>query len=376
MNTLYSVAAIGDAGDPSTFSGIPYHFYAAAKEQGMNFLPWRMDLSTVNFDRKLWNAMKLIQLQLPGGYQYSKRFSDKVISQIPSDLLQTSVISFNQHFPPADVICRNGGKVYHYIDATFTQLLDRYGIPKNISKQTKSEVLKREKDFFQSAELIFTMQQWAKDSVVKDYGIAERKVKVVLPGANILFESTYKTSALKVRAFSKDRPLVLGFVGKDWERKGLLVLAQVRDILEQRGWPVIIRCAGYAPEEFKHRKGVEFVGFIQKYADYSQFIKFLESCDIGCLFSQAEFSSISVLEFISVGRPVAGFVVDGMGDLFMPELSIRHNPTDSVEHIADSFEKFLSNEVYRDEMNHAAVNKSEYVRWKRSLNTVMEYIKN
>lgn len=372
----YSVAAIGSASSRSTFSGIPYHFWATAKSLGYNIDPWEPDMSVFSFDRKLWNLLRLLILQRPGGYQYSPRFEAKLIKQIPESLLKTSVISFNQHFPPPDVVHQNGGKVSFYIDATFRQLLDRYGVAKEIGSSIREATLKSERQRFQNADCIFTFQNWAKDSVVNDYGIDPSKVKVVLPGANIIFEPTHKAKEKSNEVFTKENPLVLGFVGKDWKRKGLLTLVGVRDILEMRGYNVIVRCAGYAPPDFEKRNGVEFSGFIDKHSDNEKFISFLESIDVGCLFSEAEFSSISILEFISVGRPVCGYVVDGMGDLFMPDLSIRHTPGDTLEKIADGFEKYITDKTYRATLKKAAVDKSEHVRWERAVKEVFNHLQN
>ncbi|HZY78328.1 MAG TPA: hypothetical protein VFE50_02310, partial [Cyclobacteriaceae bacterium] len=144
---------------------------------------------------------------------------------------------------------------------------------------------------------------------------------------------------------------------------------------ESRGHHVIVRCAGNAPADFVSRKGVEFVGFINKHKDYAAFIRFLESCDVGCLFSEAEFSSISILEFISTGRPVAGYVVDGMGDLFLPGVSMRFDVSDPLKKITDTFEKYIVDENYRRSLNKSAVDKSEHVRWPRAVNAVLNILK-
>jgi glycosyltransferase involved in cell wall biosynthesis len=376
MNVVdYSVAAVGSVSSKSTFSGTPYHFWATAKSMGYVVHPWEPDMSVVGFDRKLWNLGRLVRFQRPGGYQYSPQFEEKLIRQIPHSLLKTSVISFNQHFPSPDVVHQNGGKLSFYIDATFRQLLDRYGINDQVGASIRDATLKSEARRFEKADHIFTMQQWAKDSVVNDYGISSDKVNVVLPGANIMFDPAYKATMKDDEPFTKAKPLVLGFVGKDWKRKGLLTLVAVRDILATRGHHVVVRCAGFAPEDFDGRPGVEFSGFIDKHNNYSAFISFLESVDIGCLFSEAEFSSISVLEFISVGRPVSGYVVDGMGDLFMPELSIRHMPGDTLEKIADGFERYITDATFRSSLKKAALGKCEYVRWPRAVMEVFNHLR-
>jgi glycosyltransferase involved in cell wall biosynthesis len=372
---LYSVAAVGNVLDKSTFSGTPYHFFSAARSLDASIQGWSPDLAALTTSRKAWNIGQLLRLRRPGGYQFSSSFEQKLTSQIPTELLATSVISFNQHFPSPHVIHRHGGRISYYIDATTTQLFDRYGVARHVNAATRDYAIRTEREWLNAADHVFTMQQWSADSVINDYGVAASKVNVILPGANIEFAKSYQAIVARVNQYTADRPLVLGFVGKDWQRKGLLTLAAVRDELARRGHHVTVRCAGYAPDTFSARSGFEFAGFIDKYKDYTSFISFLESCDIGCLFSEAEFSSISILEFISTGRPVSGFLVDGMGDLFMPELSIRHSTTDSISLIADRFERFIVDTDYRSAMQNAAVGKSEHVRWPRAVNEIMKVLR-
>jgi glycosyltransferase involved in cell wall biosynthesis len=369
---LISVAAIGNVAKKSTFSGIPFHFYHTLLAKGCQAEPWQMDTEKLKIKRIVWNLCKSLGGQQPGGFQYSRQFAQSLIKQIPDRLLTGKVVSFNQHFPTFSQVKEKNGKLYPYIDATFRQLLERYGVSKQIGRKIRDSALAAEEEYFHSVPRIFTFQQWAKDSLIHDYGVEEHKVKVVLPGANLIFEPSYHANIKKeVESLGKSNPLILGFVGKDWKRKGLLVLADVRDELERRGWNVTIRCVGNAPSDFARRKGVEFVGFIEKETRQREFINFLESCDIGCLFSEAEFSSISVLEFISVGRPVAGFVVDGMGDLFLPDLSITFNPSDSIKLIADGFDKYLQDTSYRRSMNTNAVLSCNYVRWSRAVDELV-----
>jgi len=369
-----SVAAVGDVSSPGTFSGTPFHFWATARSMGLDLIPWTMNLSGVGSRRKIWNLQQILRLRRPGGFQYSDSFARMVMKQIPDNLLSSDVISFNQHFPPANEIVNRGGRMFHYIDATFSQLVDRYNVGATIDKTTVAEIKAKEKDFFAQATHIFTMQEWARQSVINDYNIEPSKVTAVLPGANILFPDGYNAREKTERKLDKEHPLVLGFVGKDWKRKGLTILADVGDELRRRGHHVIVRCAGYAPDDFQKREGVEFAGFIDKNKNYSAFIDFIESCDIGCLFSEAEFSSISVLEFISAGRPVAGFVVDGMGDLFIPEVSLRFATGDTIRSIADRFEQYITDSSYQESLKASAVRVSQHVRWNRSVTEIMKVV--
>jgi len=360
-----SIAAIGDTNLVSTFSGTPYYFLQAALQKGWPVIGCSMNLEAVNNYRKIWNAKQLLSFQKAGGYQYSTDFAKRILQQIPTEQLSGTVISFNQHFPPADAVVNNGGKLYHYIDATFSQLIDRYEIGKIIGKRIAKETLQREKAYFEAATHIVTMQQWAADSVIHDYGISPNKVTAILPGANIIFPENYVPSVAFKSGVGKSIPLALGFVGKDWERKGLKVIIEAAEILQQQGYLVKINCAGNAPDALLHHPLVQFSGFIDKSKNPQQFIDFLQSCDIGCLFSKAEFSSISVLEFLRACVPVAGYVVDGMGDLYFEDASIRFAPYETAETVASKLQQFIEDDAYRLRLQEGAANRANYVTWER-----------
>ncbi len=362
-----SIAAIGDVTQVSTFSGTPYYFLQAAKAACWNVAGWQMDLHKVQLSRNVWNLGKLITLQKKGGYQYSSDFARRVLQQIPATFLQGNVISFNQHFPPADAVVKNGGKIYHYIDATFSQLIDRYEIGKIIGKKITAETLEKEKTFFQAATHIVGMQQWAANSVINDYGIDAKKVSSILPGANIIFPDNYVPVVKPKAGIGKTVPLVLGFVGKDWKRKGLALIISAAEILKKKNYKVQVKCAGNAPAELVNHPLLHFSGFIDKSKEPEKFISFLQSCDIGCLFSKAEFSSISVLEFIRACVPVAGFVVDGMGDLYFEDTSMRFLPTQTAEEVAARFVAFIEDDDYRTALQEGAAVKANHVTWGRAV---------
>jgi len=77
---------------------------------------------------------------------------------------------------------------------------------------------------FEHASQLVTWCQWAKDSLVSDYGVAPEKVHVIAPGVD-LAQWPRHNGAERVRA-SMDRLPRLLFVGGDFERKGGNVLLE------------------------------------------------------------------------------------------------------------------------------------------------------
>jgi glycosyltransferase involved in cell wall biosynthesis len=368
------IAAVGDVSDPSTWSGTPFHFWQATRRAGWEVEPWRLDLSRFGWKRRKWNLGALCRGRRPGGYQYSGAFLGEAESRIPEASKAGHVLSFNQFYPRGDTLSRFGGRLTLYIDATFPRLLDRYGLNSQMDRVTAKEALAAEKHNLDSAATIIAFQNWTAESLVHECGVDRRKVHVVLPGANLDLAVDPETRLVRGIP-GEERPLVLGFVGKDWHRKGLPFLVAVGHILVRMGVKVTIRCAGGCPPDLKRDPLLDPVGFLDKRNDSPGFVRFLQSCDFGCLFSKAEASSIAMLEFLRVGVPVAGFVVDGMGDLLLPGASLRFQPEASAESVAEAFAG-----VIRDSGRYAGLRKGAegamaHVTWDRCLREIAGVLK-
>ena len=110
--------------------------------------------------------------------------------------------------------------VNYYLDATTRQIFEDYGLAAKVSPNVQKEALIQEQRNFQQCERIICMSPWAAQSVVEDYGISPKKVHVIPGGAN-LDEAKLPDQLLSLDVLPPLKPLRLGFVGKDWQRKGL-----------------------------------------------------------------------------------------------------------------------------------------------------------
>jgi glycosyltransferase involved in cell wall biosynthesis len=359
-----AIATIGNAGDINCWSGTPYHFLQAASSAGWKTEPWRLDMQRFVWPRRRWNLQQFLLGRGMGGFQYSDSFAHRALAAVESRLFAGRVLSFNQHFPPASKITASGGKLCFYLDATFPLLLDRYGIGKHLPKSMQNECLAREREAFQQAEWLVFFQRWSAESAVRDCGADPAKVRVICPGANLHLPADWSFE-FKPSQPTAHRPLVLGFIGKDWKRKGLPFLIEVQKKLVSTGVPTVIRCAGGIPENLPKDSGIEPWGFINKHTEPGRFFEFLHGCDLGCLFSEAEASSIAVLEFLHAGIPVSGFTVDGMADLFPPDAGFRFEPKTTAEAVALTLRAAFSDVSTAGKMRTAAQAWSPLVTWER-----------
>jgi glycosyltransferase involved in cell wall biosynthesis len=374
-----SVAAVGDTADISCWSGIPFHFLQAARSSGFVSDPWRVDLREVFLQRLLWNAGQVLTGR-GGGFQYSGWFLDLLEARVPQELMGSEIISFNQHFPRAASVAAAGGLLNHYVDAPFAALASGRGLNLRLPTAIVSRAITLECENYKASQRVITMARWAEAVLVRECGVPSSKVHVILPGANLNLPVDWEFSVPLGRA-GIERDFTLGFVGKDWQRKGLPLLVKVRDDLVRRGWRVRVLAIGEAPTELRQNVGVDFAGFIHKAHNVSKFLSFLTACDIGCLFSEREAFGISTLEFLRAGVPVAGYAHEGPADTLPPDAGFRFALGENVDTIADRFEVYLNDEVAQTEFRKNAQRWSKLVTWSRCIQEFQElwitgYVKN
>jgi glycosyltransferase involved in cell wall biosynthesis len=366
-----SIAAVGDAADLRCWSGIPFHFWQAACGPGFAREAWRVDLEKVRLTRVLWNTGRLLSGRDRGGFQYSDRFLNQIESQIPESLWRGEILTFNQHFPRAITVDARGGRLSHYLDAPFAALATGRGLDLKLPRDMVDEALALERENYAASERVITMARWAAEMAVAECGVPAAKSFVILPGANLALPPDWSFPCPVGRA-GKERDFILGFVGKDWKRKGLPLLLAVQKELSRRGWKVSVRAAGGAPAELLREPGLEFAGYLDKQKDPNGFLALLARCDLGCLFSEREALGISTLEFLRAGVPVAGYAHEGMADTLPPDAGFRFTLNASASDIADQFEEYLHNEMQQERFRDAAQRWSEYVTWERCVREFQE----
>jgi glycosyltransferase involved in cell wall biosynthesis len=360
--TRRSIAALGDVMDPNCFGGAPHQFFKAAAERGFAHDAWRVNLANLRRERLRWNACRVLSGRRPGGFQYSSAGRKATLARVDRALLATEVISFHQHVPPFDEVERAGGTLNFYIDATYQQLFPTYGIDRTLSKSAMRDALSYEREAFSSAKRIVVNQDWTLRSLLDDYGVPPEKCTVILAAPNYAANPGIRPEP--AGEAGKDRPFVLGFIGKDWRRKGLKIVVEAARVLKRMGWKVKIQAIGFLPGDCPHANEVECLGFIDK---RTQFGPFLHGCDIGCLFSSAEAMGSSILEFLGVGVPVAGFTVNGLNYVLPAEAGFRFSPSTSPDQIATAFNEYLRDGARQHAFRLNAIDMAGLLTWRRCI---------
>lgn len=358
-----AVAAIGDASDINCWSGIPWHFLQAARGKDKP-IPWRLKMQDFSSSRRWWNLHQILRGRGFGGYQYSADFLGRAEAAIPNDRWRGDVLSFSQHFPRSRSVVRRGGRLMHYIDATFCSFCAAGGFGEKLPASVRTDAMALERENYTESERVVTMARWAAESAIRDCGVPASKVATILPGANLTLPPDFNFPAVSGCA-GRGRPVVLGFVGKDWKRKGLPFLLKVREELERMDLPAVVRCAGHCPPELSRERGLDYVGFIDKAREPARFLDFLAGCDVGCLFSEREPLGISTLEFLRAGVPVAGFMVEGVADTVPPDAGFRFAPRATAAEVAATFRSAFRDEGTVERLRSNARAWSPFVTWER-----------
>ncbi|QPN68604.1 glycosyltransferase family 4 protein [Synechococcus sp. CBW1006] len=324
----------GDATDLATWSSIPYFLLQAGQRQGILQGGLRLDPLRLRWRRQHLNLAQLLRQGKPGGFQYSRTFVSALLkqAQLPADQ-PLNLLSHFPLLPAADWPA--AWRVDFYIDATTRQVFNDYGSGERLAPAYRQQVLERERQAYGQAGAVICMAQWAADSVIRDYGIDPAKVHVVPGGANL--DETQVAglpTANPPPPPSRDKPLRLGFLGKEWQRKGGPFLLELADALQQRGIPTVIRAIGPDPASLPSHPSLQPLGFIHKQTDTARFVAELQSWYFGTLFSEAEAFGISNRECLRLGVPVlahaAGGIASTLPDNGCGQLFAAHPGADEV----------------------------------------------
>jgi glycosyltransferase involved in cell wall biosynthesis len=365
-----SIAVLGDVLDVDCFGGAPRQFFEAAKRQSFAHHAWRVDVAKLRLPRLAWNLAQVLHGRRPRGFQYSATCRRRSLEQIPREWWATDVISFQQHFPPVAPIKSAGGSLNLYIDATYQQLFPAYGLDEMLPARVCAEAIEYERQVFEGADRIVASQPWTADSLLNDYRIPAQKCATILPAPNFIVHPG--VAPPRAGRAGVDRPVVLGFIGKDWRRKGLRFQLAVAEELQRRGWQARVRAIGFKPDDldFPCPPSLECLGFIDKARDFGPF---LHSCDLGCLFSEAEAAGIAMLEFLAAGIPVAGFAVNGLRYLLPPDAGFRFEKSAPAAEVSDRLDQWLKDESHQRELRENAARWSPLLTWDRCLAEFREF---
>ncbi len=376
MNQRLGVACNGNSEDIGTWSGTPHCLLHAGRQYG--FLQGGLDLRLAHAAglRFVWQAIQLVQGRKARGFQYCQAFLDKLGKKAVQECRRLDLQEVISHYQllPARYLLKHSIGTSYYIDTTLQALFATHGMCAWLNGRIAQEATAIECDGYRSASRIVTMAAWVRESLQLRYGLSPNRIHTVLPGANIPEDAVLQRlgdrgpSAPPDR-FTLNRPLRLGFTGKDWKRKGLPRLVAAVELLNRAGVPAEVVAIGSLPRQYRRHGNVHAVGLIDKARELSRFMDILESCDLGCVPSHEEPMGIAPLEFLRLGVPIvctaAGGLIDVCEAAGSASILLRKDAT--PEEIAARLQNAARNPSTLQQMRVAAWERKEYFSWGRTV---------
>jgi glycosyltransferase involved in cell wall biosynthesis len=364
------LTVVGDANDISTWSGIPYFFLRAAKRQGLLDGGVSLHPKALAHRRAAWNLRSLLLTGKARGYQYSEGFLSRLFAQ--AHLSEAEPLNFITHFPllPPRPWSRKW-TVTPYIDATLKQNFEDYGFGQRIARAHREDTLARERDAYHAAERVVCFARWAADVVTDFYGVPASRCHVIFPGANLIEEQIEEPS-LEQAPTTGGGALRLGFIGKDWERKGLPLLLEIATELTRRGVPTEVVTIGPDAKVLPRHPCLRPQGFIDKHHEMERFVALVRSFHFGCLLSSVEAFGISTFECLRLGVPVVGTRAGGIVDSIPDGLGFLFDPKSGLDEIVSILESHAQNPDQYTALRSRVISRVSEFSWNRTVSQFLE----
>lgn len=336
------LAATGDPNDPSVMSGLPYHFLLYGRRAGVidGAATRSLEPPRLVAARYAWNLWRVLTLRGKGGHQYTRGRMEGVWLPVHDGTDRpVVVINIFQLFPQPLVEDTNLRR-WFFIDQTLAQLFDTYGQAQTVGRGIVDRTVAKERAGYHSAEMVVANSQWAKDSLVRDYGVPPEKVAVVLQAANFHPEAYEEWAQQWDPLDRRDTGVVrLVFVGGDPYRKGLdrLLSAMQRANADRHRVSLdVLGCpASELPSRLAATPHVRWHGFVDKRRDQRRFLDLVSAADVGCLLSRAEAGGNSLREYHACGLAVLGTTAGGASDQTLPEATWLVHTDEDDDTLAD-----------------------------------------
>jgi glycosyltransferase involved in cell wall biosynthesis len=364
---LLYLSTYGDPDNAACSSGTMHFFLRASRNIGVELSPIALPVTAeCRVSRVLWGLREIATFSRPRGYMYTKSFLEAKWGPLLSKLPDSSILIYHYQLLPRSTINRAAQGHLHiipYIDMTLSEMFrgQAGGI---LPRELQLAAIERETEGYHAALCVVSFSKSTKIELISRYKLKPEKVLVVAPGANLddtLVEQHLSSNIMKKASV----PFVVGFIGMDYRRKGLLYLIEAAGRLIQKGFDLRVDVIGPVTPEIA-RPWVRLIGKIDKIAEPKRFIELVAACDVGVLPSSLEGLPISLLEFRRAGVPVIGTNVNGIPDVVGNDLGSLIPSNFNVENLEAAIRDLLENNDVFECKRRAAISRRREVSWQTS----------
>ncbi len=220
-----------------------------------------------------------------------------------------------------------------------------------------------EREAFHRARFVFTHTEWARRSLIEDYGLPEDRA--VFAGTGCNFELSYLP---KEKVTDEGQTLLM--VGKDFERKGVSTLLEAFEIVRrERPGARLLLVGG---DDRVERPGVEVLG---KVYDRGLLMKIYERASIFVLPSNYEPCGNAVVEAMAFQLPCVVSSAGGMAELVAHGETGFIVPPRDPEQLAGRILDLMAEPELRQSMGAAGVKRvREELNWERVVDRIMPFL--
>lgn len=196
--------------------------------------------------------------------------------------------------------------------------------------------IKLEKRIFDRADLIVSFSDWARDSVINDYGIPEEKTKTIR-NAVMPITGASSRSPLPVHFIPETRFPIVGFVGNDFKRKGGDLLLEAHQMhLADDVHLVLVTNAKF------NTGGLKNVTVLNSIPREELLNSVLPRFSILAHPARIDWSPYSIIEALAAGLPIVASAVGSIPEMVENGLNGRLLKDPSVLTLAESIKMVLS----------------------------------
>jgi len=225
-----------------------------------------------------------------------------------------------------------------------TRLSSPFGFPA-VTRSIIDRALAYERHLYQRMDIIFPMSEWLRQSFIKDFGVAEDKVKAV--GAGINLPAIRNTEN---RSYGSKRILM---VGKDFNRKGGKHLLAAFKKVKQAVPEAELRIIG--PDLGDVAEGVKCLGFVSKNdaTGLEMILDEYTQADVFTVPSLYEPFGISFCEAMAHRVPCVGTNICAMPEIIREGITGFVVPPGESEPLANRLIELLRSETLCQQMGEA-----------------------
>ena len=249
-------------------------------------------------------------------------------------------------------------------------MTETYGL----TAKYKNYLFKEEEETYRKSTIL-VRSNWAKESVVNDYGISPLDVHVILPGANLTsdFISKYEE---KYELNKLNEKINITFVGKDWKRKGLDILLEAINLMKDNVINLtIIGCDKNEIPKYliDDRKNIKFFPFLDKFENFDDLLNIYLQTDLGILPSKYEAGGHCLREFKRLGIPTLSTDICGSAE-FAGKNSILLTPNFKSYDLAKLLQEKVLDRENLNLMRHKCYKSRHDYSWDKAIPLINMYL--